>query len=493
MKKLTAGIFAGILTIVTVNAARADIATTNYVNQNVDAKVGALSGLETTAKNNTVAAINEVNTAAKAASTAATTAETNAKTYADGLNTAMDARVKANKDAIDVLNSDASVEGSVDYKITEATMDAISDVEAAKKDIEILKGNAEKVGSVDNKIKTAIDGLDGNVTGSGVVKTIKQENGVLTATLSAVAEADLDTALAGKINGKMNTTDYNTATTMAADGAYAKKANTVGANLTALDTQVKTNADAIAGLTSGANSVENQIDEKLGDLGEGNTTVGAALDKKLDKSDADVTGTHNYITAGTGVATNLTALDTQVKANANAIALKADQSALNTTNSNVSANKSIIDKLDGAVTVDGSVKKQIKDAIDGVNTAANALTERVATAEGDISALETKMTAAETNITNLTNNKANAADVYTKTEIDGKVTTINTSIDGKANVNKDLANKLLTTDATSGQLKDASTGLTQPAECGKNGVTCMLVNDGTGFKWEKIVDTYAAN
>lgn len=446
MKKLTAGIFAGILTIVTVNAARADIATTNYVNQNVDAKVGALSGLETTAKTNTVAAINEVNKAAKDASAAATTAETNAKTYADGLNTAMDARVTANKNAIDVLNGDASVEGSVDYKITEATMDAISDVEAAKKDIEILKGNAEKVGSVDNKIKTAIDGLDGNVTGSGVVKTIKQENGVLTATLSAVAEADLDTALAGKINGKMNTTDYNTATTMAADGTYAKKANTVGANLTALDTQVEANADAISSANTKIIANETAI-TKLNAA----ETVEGSVDYKI-KQKIDT------------VNTAATALAGRVTANENAIGV-----------------------LNG--TGDGSVKKALADAKAYADTAElDAVAASKEYADGLNTAMDTRVTANATEITNIT--KAGGT-------IDAKITaaqqTLQGNIDGKANVNKGLANKLLTTDATSGQLKDASTGLTQPAECGKNGVTCMLVNDGTGFKWEKIVDTYAAN
>lgn len=445
MKKLTAGIFAGILTIVTVNAARADIATTNYVNQNVDAKVGALSGLETTAKNNTVAAINEVNTAAKAASTAATTAETNAKTYADGLNTAMDARVTANKDAIDVLNGDASVEGSVDYKITEATMDAISDVEAAKKDIEILKGNAEKVGSVDNKIKTAIDGLDGNVTGSGVVKTIKQENGVLTATLSAVAEADLDTALAGKINGKMNTTDYNTATTMAADGAYAKKANTVGANLTALDTQVEANADAISSANTKITANETAI-TKLNAA----ETVEGSVDYKI-KQKIDT------------VNTAATALAGRVTANENAIGV-----------------------LNG--TGDGSVKKALADAKAYADTAeSDAVAASKEYADGLNTAMDTRVTANATEITNIT--KAGGT-------IDAKITaaqqTLQGNIDGKANVNKDLANKLLTTDATTGQLKEA-TAANKPSDCGTNGITCMLVNDGTGFKWEKIVDTYAAN
>ena len=433
MNKLTAGIFAGILTIVTVNAARADIATTNYVNQNVDAKVGALSGLTTTEKNNTVAAINEVNKAAKDASTAATTAETNAKTYADDLNTAMNTRVTATESAITKLNGDAETEGSVDYKITQATMDTVSDLNTTMDAVEKLNGNAETAGSVDNKIKTAIDGLDGNVTGSGVVKTIEQENGVLTATLSAVAESDLDTELADKINGKMNTTDYNTATTMAADGTYAKKANTVGANLTALDTQVKANADAIG--TANGKITANET--AIADITKANGTI----DTKIAAAKAEIKTTTDGL------------------------------------DERVTANTTSITTLNGADTVEGSVKKQIKDAIATVNTATGELSGRVTANEEAIEALQT--------------DKANAANVYTKTEIDGKVSTINTEI-GKKVTATNLQNKLLTTTAA-GQLQDASTGLTKPSDCGKNGVTCMLVNDGTGFKWEKIVDTYAAN
>lgn len=444
MKKLTAGIFAGILTIVTVNAARADIATTNYVNQNVDAKVGALSGLETSATNNTVAAINEVNKAAKNASTAATTAETNAKTYADGLNTAMNTRVTATESAITVLNGDATVEGSVAQQITEATMDAISDLNAAKTDIETLKGNAEKVGSVDNKIKTAIDGLDSSVApvANQIVKSVTQADGKITPVYGAVVESELDAALAKKINDKL---DAST-TTVSATGTYVKTANNVGANLDALDTQVKTNADAIATANGKITANETAI-TKLNAA----ETVEGSVDYKI-KQKIDT------------VNTAATALAGRVTANENAIGV-----------------------LNG--TGDGSVKKALADAKAYADTAeSDAVAASKEYADGLNTAMDTRVTANATEITNIT--KAGGT-------IDAKITaaqqTLQGNIDGKANVNKDLANKLLTTDATSGQLKDASAGLTQPAECGKNGVTCMLVNDGTGFKWEKIVDTYAAN
>ena len=91
MKKLTAGIFTALLGLVTVNAANAAIPSTKYVTDVVnevydayrsadnvtlnsakdytDQQVGTLTDLTTTAKGNTVAAINEVNSAYKAADT----------------------------------------------------------------------------------------------------------------------------------------------------------------------------------------------------------------------------------------------------------------------------------------------------------------------------------------------------------------------------------------------------------------------------------------
>jgi len=52
------------------------------------------------------------------------------------------------------------------------------------------------------------------------------------------------------------------------------------------------------------------------------------------------------------------------------------------------ANKAVIDKLDGAVDVEGSVKKQIKDAVDAVNADAEALEARVKVNEDALAGLE---------------------------------------------------------------------------------------------------------
>lgn len=411
MKKLTAGIFAGILTIVAVNAANADIATTNYVK-------GAIESLDGSVDGNTGIVKTISQTDGKITATRGLITSDDVDAISQDKVTGLDTALAGKQATSNMVNPDAdnniaagdsgsttkypsmkAAEKIAAAAAAEAVTAIAADITSVQNEIDKLKDNdPETEGSVANSIATAIGGLEAAEV-TGVIKKISQTDGVISAESGKVAKTDLDTELSAEIDAKMATSAYNTATTMAADGTYAKKANTVGANLTALDTQVKTNADAIAALTGeGENSIKNQIDALADD---------------------------------------------------------------------------------------------VKDTTD-------ALGQRLTTAEGKIDGLETDVAAAQetitshtTSITNLTNNKANAADVYTKTEIDGKVDTITESIDGKVTATN-LSNKLLTTTAA-GQLQDASTGLTKPAECSNPGVTCMLVNDGTAFKWEKIVDTYTAS
>ena len=63
--------------------------------------------------------------------------------------------------------------------------------------------------------------------------------------------------------------------------------------------------------------------------------------------------------------------------------------------SRIAANEANIARLDGAVDVEGSVKKQIKDAIDTVNQAADGLADRVEILEGEMDAVEGKLAGLE--------------------------------------------------------------------------------------------------
>lgn len=124
----------------------------------------------------------------------------------------------------------------------------------------------------------------------------------------------------------------------------------------------------------------------------------------------DTTKTGNYVVQAHTVGANLGVLDTQVKANADAIAKKANQTDLDAINTEVAkkANQTDLDE-----TNDNLAKKAEQTALDETNA-------EVAK-KADAANVYTK---AETDLA--LSAKANAADVYTKAETDQKVDAANT-------------------------------------------------------------------
>ena len=189
-----------------------------------------------------------------------------------------------------------------------------------------------------------------------------------------------------------------------ADGTYVKNNQTTAVNLNALDTQVKANADALAGKAD-STSVYTKSDVYTkteadaafaavnasnidaaawstqlgtGAVASGNTglvTGGTVFTETRVSSDG------NYIQATNSAAANLSALDTQVKANAN----------------NIATNTTDIDNL----------KTTIGDVSSGLVKAVEDNTAAIAT-------------------------KADASNVYTKSEIDTTLGAMNTTLNAKA-------------------------------------------------------------
>lgn len=240
MKKLTAGIFAGILTIVTVNAADAAIASKAYVD-----------------------AQDKVNT----------TAITNLTATVEGHTTS----IGSLQEAVNNLSGDGT--GSVADQIAGALGD-IPEGSTVQAELE-KKANKADLGTMASK-----NADDYSTT------------------------AQMNTALANKLD--------TSKATVAADANYIKSGDGVATNLGLLDTQVKGNADNISGINTkigtlpeGETSVVTMIqkvetaagtnvDEKLGDLGEGNNTVADALAKKqnlLDATNVIKDGDGNVVTA----------------------------------------------------------------------------------------------------------------------------------------------------------------------------------------------------
>ena len=181
--------------------------------------------------------------------------------------------------------------------------------------------------------------------------------------------------------------DSTTIGTLDADGTYIKKDGSVSSNLSALDTQVKTNADAISKEKTDVTNVTNTVstlsdsavkydtDSNKGKVtlaGKGGTTITNVKDGALSDSSTDaVTGKQlyaeqtarealttkigtldtngTYIQKDASVSANLSTLDTQVKTNADAISKeKTDRadaiSALKTELTSDSTNSSLASK-----------------------------------------------------------------------------------------------------------------------------------------------------
>ena len=336
MKKLTAGIFAGILTIVTVNAADAAIATSGYVTEKVgavDAKVGVVTDLQTTAKTNTVAAINEVvgkvstNTTNIATNTsdisdlkssvkdlttgdnsvaqqianklgegfpadstvkkeldkkANQTAldETNANVTANtSAISAANEKITANTNSITTLNGADTVVGSVDYKIKQK-IDEVNDatdglnerVTANTNSINTLNGADTVEGSVDYKIKQEIDKVNG--AASTLAGRVSANEGAIQ-TLNGTGEGSVKKAL---VDAKAYA-DTAESDAVAASKAYADGLNTaMGERVATAEGKIETNKTDIAG-----------INTKIGTLPEGETSVVTMIKKVENAAGSDLT------------------------------------------------------------------------------------------------------------------------------------------------------------------------------------------------------------
>ena len=348
---------------------------------------------------------------------------------------ALDKQVKTNADAIDLkANQELSninatgenkiktiagvvVEGKLGTLTSSIYVDAANTVNANISALDVqMKDNADKITTVDNKIgslsadgnyikkannvsanlveldnqvnanataitnKANLDLSNINAAGENVIKNlagnkageivdtklgdITSENYVnKTNTVNANISA-LDTQL-NKVDNKIGTMT---------DGNYISAGNTVADNLSALDNQLKTNTDAIntkadkdlSNITdAGKNVIKDLAGNKAGEIVD--TTLG------------DITS-ENYVNKTNTVNANISKLDEQVKANADAINTKADKDLSNITDAgknvikDIAGNKAgeVVDAKLGNITSENYVKKD-----DTVNANISALDKQM--------------------------------------------------------------------------------------------------------------------
>ena len=304
-----------------------------------------------------------------------------------------EAEIKAiadkNKTDIATLNANKDTEGSVDYKIDQA----ITNVNTT------TSGLAGRVGALETKVGSADDAAkaDGSLY-ARVAKNVADIDAIEADYLKAADKTELQNAInveKGRLDAFM------------ADADVTEQAvNT----LKEIQQYITSDGEAAATMT------QNIADNKAAIAAINNETTGILAQAKADAAAKDE-ALHTTITGEIGAAKQAaidaaasdaagkdTALKSELQGN---IDLKADKTALETEVNRATAaeaaNKAILDKLDGDVNIDGSVKKQIEtvraslqgniDAkvaqseynakVADLEAADTALSERIAKFEGD--------------------------------------------------------------------------------------------------------------
>lgn len=333
------------------------VALDTQVKVNADA-IGTLTSLTTTEKTNLVGAVNEIKGTADSALAKANTNTTAIAGKADlGLS-------NINAAGETVIKNLAKTEAGAIVNVQ------LGDLSTEKYYVDAGKKVNENISALDKQVKVNADAIDLkanqelsniNANGENKIKTIAGV--VVEGKLGALTSLNYVDA-ANTVNANISALDVQVKTntdaigSLSADGTYIKQAKNVSENLVELDKQVNANTTAIADkadknlsnisaagkdviINLAGNKAGEVLDVKLGAItsthyvSTGNTVNAniSALDTQLNKVDNKIgTMTNgNYISAGNTVAGNLSALDAQLKNNTDAIADKADKNLSNIT------------------------------------------------------------------------------------------------------------------------------------------------------------------
>jgi len=179
-------------------------------------------------------------------------------------------------------------------------------------------------------------------------------------------------------------------------------------------------AENILAKWNGAKWVQINKQQTLAELGGVAKSVYDAKMAALEKADTD------NATAIAGVDTRLAAAEKKLES-------VATTEGLGELAETVAGHTAAIDTINGDVNTAGSMLKIAKDAADAKNAAIEAAQNAADKAQGDVDALAGTHATDKAALEGAIALKANAADVYDKDAIDGKVDTINGAIDLKAN------------------------------------------------------------
>ena len=487
------------------------------IKQNADA-IGTLTNLTTTEKTNLVGAVNEVKGAADAAQTKANDAFTQANTNKASIGTLTNLTTTEKTNLVGAVNE---VKGTADTALGLANTNKANIGSLSADGNYIKKGNnvSKNLSALDDKVKENTDAINtkadkdlSNITDAGknVIKDlagnkageivdiklgdITSENYVNKADTVNANISALDKQV--KANEGAITAVDNKIGSLNADGNYIKKDNNVSQNLSVLDDKVKENTDAIntkadkdlSNITdAGKNVIKDLagnkageiVDTKLGDITSENyvnkaDTVNAnisALDKQVKANESAITvvdnkigslnADGNYIKKGNNVSKNLSVLDDKVKANEGAItAVDNKIGSLNADGNYIKKDNDVSNNL-------SALDDKVKENADAINTKADKDLSNITDAGKDV-------------IKNLANEKAGEivdtklGDITSENYVK-KTDTVNANIsalDKQVKANADAINT------------KADKDLSNISDAGKD-----VIKDLAGNKAGEIVDT----
>ena len=318
---------------------------------------------------------------------------------------ALDTQVKSNADAIteetaareagDTALTNRIAAEEVDRAEADTKLQDAIDTEARQR-----KYSVTNLENADKQLQTNID--NEKAAREAADNALSSRTSDLEAKTEAITyDKDSKTLM---VDGKLTATEGVTDGTTQ-EGQYVKQDNYVGQNLNALDTQVKSNADAITAEATAREAADKALDSRTSVLESKTEAITYDKDSKTLMVDGKLTATEGvtdgttqegqYVKQDNYVGQNLNALDTQVKSNADAITAE--------TTNREAADKDLSDQIaTRANAADVYTKTETDSKIDAAKKEANTYTYRKVAAE------EAARKAADNELNERITNEANA-------------------------------------------------------------------------------------
>ena len=486
MKKLTAGIFATLLAVVSAGDANAKIASQAYVDQEVGAVEATVTEVQQNVTNVTeqVTQVTEQVTEITNPDTGLAAVVGDAEgglvkdvadlgTEVDGLGTDIgntESLATTSKEVVGAINE---VEGRVD---TAADQSALTSGLALKEDTANKSTSAEYATDIDSDVKfptvkavaTAIEEATSDIATNTDYEQLKT---TVEGKQDKLSGAQLNAVNSGITADKVSTYDGYAAT-------IAAKANT--ADLGALATK---DTVGTADIDAKAVTTEKLADGIVASLGKADTALQqASLSDYQTKTQADAAYAVKTLENQVGVV-SADNMHTTASTVVTAIAEVADEAG---------AAQRAVTTAQGEVDALEAVVNNESTGLAAAHTAIDAVEGRVSTAETAIDAVESSVGEIQSDLaqmpTNTTIGTLGNLQTEVKTNLVGAINEVNTNADSAASAAAAADSKAdAAQSAAEAAQETANAAIPKPAgSCAEPGATCVLVYNGTSYSWEDI-------